>query len=81
VADEIPHLARTQRRWIRIACAFPDSATAANRRGINHTDWLPIDRATYDTCTDPHDYRTGVPPAPKRTTPTKAAPPPPPASP
>jgi len=36
---------------------FPISASATNRRGINHTDWCPIDKATYDACIDPRDYR------------------------
>jgi hypothetical protein len=26
----------------------PDSLIAANRRGINRTDWWPTDKATYD---------------------------------
>jgi uncharacterized LabA/DUF88 family protein len=46
-----------QNRWIKIASAFPDSPIAANRRGINRTDWCPIDKATYDACIDPRDYR------------------------
>jgi uncharacterized LabA/DUF88 family protein len=46
-----------QQRWIKIASAFPDSASATNRRGINRTDWCPIDNATYDACIDPRDYR------------------------
>lgn len=25
--------------------------------GINKTDWVKIDRATYDQCLDPRDYR------------------------
>jgi len=57
VADEIPIIARQQGRWIRIACAFPISPTARNRRGINKTQWIPIDRATYDACIDPKEYR------------------------
>jgi uncharacterized LabA/DUF88 family protein len=57
VADEIPVIARQQGRWIRIACAFPISPTARNRRGINHTQWIQIDRKTYDACIDPKDYR------------------------
>jgi len=37
--------------------------TVSNKRGINHTDWIRIDRATYDACLDSRDYR------PKPTTP------------
>jgi uncharacterized LabA/DUF88 family protein len=57
VADEIRQIARQQIRWIRIACAYPSSPASANRRGINGTDWIKIDRATYDACLDPRDYR------------------------
>jgi uncharacterized LabA/DUF88 family protein len=57
VADEIRAIARAQNRWLKIACAFPSSLTSLNRRGINGTDWLPLDRGLYDTCLDPRDYR------------------------
>jgi len=56
-ADEIRSIARKQRRWIKIACAFPFSPTLRNKRGINGTDWIKIDRTTYDACIDPNDYR------------------------
>jgi uncharacterized LabA/DUF88 family protein len=59
--EEIPYLAHAQGRWIKVACAFPDSSSAMNHRGINRTDWIIIDRVTYDACLDPFDYRTGVP--------------------
>ena len=57
VADEIRVIAREQGRWIKMASAFPASPTATNRRGINKTDWIQIDRAMYDACIDPRDYR------------------------
>ncbi|MBI2502522.1 MAG: NYN domain-containing protein [Candidatus Latescibacteria bacterium] len=57
VADEIRTITREQDRWIKIASAFPDSPTQRNRRGVNKTDWIRIDRATYDVCLDPNDYR------------------------
>ena len=57
VADEIRDIAKVQGRWIKIASAFPASPAYRNRRGIDKTDWLPIDRATYDSCLDPSDYR------------------------
>ncbi len=46
-----------QDRWLKIACAYPLSPTSRNRRGINKTDWLPIERETYDACLDTRDYR------------------------
>jgi len=57
VADEIRVISREQSRWIKVACAFPDSPTMSNRRGINRTDWIRIDRVTYDACIDSRDYR------------------------
>lgn len=56
VADEIRAMAKEQDRWIKIASAFPASPTSRNRRGINKTDWIRIDRATYDKCLDRHTY-------------------------
>lgn len=57
LADEIRALAHEQGRWIKIASAFPTSPTSKNKRGINGTDWIKIDRAIYDACIDPKDYR------------------------
>lgn len=57
VADEIRQMARERSRWIKLASAFPLSPTTRNRRGINGTDWIQIDRPTYDACIDPRDYR------------------------
>ena len=57
VAEEIRVIAREQDRWIKLACAFPSSPTSRNRRGIDKTDWIRIDRALYDACLDRRDYR------------------------
>ncbi|MBI2982021.1 MAG: NYN domain-containing protein [Deltaproteobacteria bacterium] len=57
VADEVRKISSTQKRWIKVVSAFPTSPTALNRRGINNTEWIRIDRATYDACLDPNDYR------------------------
>lgn len=57
VADEIRVIARERSAWIKVASAFPSSPAARNRRGINKTDWIRIDRATYSSCIDPRDYR------------------------
>ncbi len=57
VADEVRVIAREQQRWIKIASAYPYSPAVRNARGINKTDWIPIDRATYDACLDRRDYR------------------------
>ena len=56
-AAELRTIAREQGRWIKAASAFPVSPTSRNKRGVNATDWIKIDRAMYDTCLDPRDYR------------------------
>ncbi|MBX9896651.1 MAG: NYN domain-containing protein [Qipengyuania sp.] len=57
VADEIRVIAGEQKRWIKIASAYPHSPATPRVRGINKTDWIRIDRATYDSCLDSRDYR------------------------
>ncbi len=59
VADEVRVIAHEHDRWLKIASAFPHSPTVPNRRGINGTDWIRFDRATYDECIDHWDYRRG----------------------
>lgn len=61
-ADEVRAISIAQQRWIKLACAFPVSPTYSNIRGVNKTDWVQIDRALYDTCIDPTDYRKGFKP-------------------
>jgi uncharacterized LabA/DUF88 family protein len=55
VVDEVIALAKSQGREIKLASAYPDGTS--NKRGINKTDWIRIDKATYDKCIDPRDYR------------------------
>lgn len=57
VAEEIRLIAAEQRRWIKIASAYPYSPTVRGWRGIDKTDWIPIDKDTYDACIDKRDYR------------------------
>lgn len=57
LAEEVREIARASNRWIKVACAFPDSPTASARRGIAKTDWYRMDQAFYDACLDPYDYR------------------------
>ena len=57
VSDELRQIGKEQIRWIKIACAFPASTASKNKRGINGTDWIQIDRALYDSCLDARDYR------------------------
>ena len=62
VAEELRVISQNQNRWIKMASAFPSSPASPNRRGINRTDWIKIDRATYNACLDTRDYR----PKPKK---------------
>ena len=55
--EEVKQIALAQNRWIKMASAYPLSPTSRNRRGIDKTDWLPVDRSTYDSCIDHRDYR------------------------
>ena len=57
VAEEIRVVAREQNRWIKVISAFPSSPASRNKRGVNKTDWVRIDRQTYDACLDRRDYR------------------------
>ena len=59
VASEVRVIAAEQARWLKIASAFPVSPTTRNRRGIDKTDWIRIDRTTFDACLDRRDYRQG----------------------
>ena len=58
VAKEIPYIAREQNRWIRVVSAYPynEDIEDLNKRGIDFTDWIKIDRDTYDQCIDSRDY-------------------------
>jgi uncharacterized LabA/DUF88 family protein len=56
VADEIVKISKEQKRWIRIASAFPVSPTYKGR-GIDKTEWIKIDKQSYDACIDFNDYR------------------------
>jgi uncharacterized LabA/DUF88 family protein len=57
VADEVRIISGEQDRWLKIASAFPVSPVYKNNRGIDKTDWIRIDRQTYDACIDLRDYR------------------------
>jgi uncharacterized LabA/DUF88 family protein len=57
IVADLRELSKSQLRWIKIVSAFPVSPTATSQRGVNNTDWIRIDRETYDACIDPHDYR------------------------
>lgn len=55
VADEIRIIAGEQKRWLKIASAYPYGGKTKFKRGIDKTDWVPIDQATYEACKDPNN--------------------------
>lgn len=57
LADEVRTISQEQHRWIKTASAYPYSPAVSNFRGVNNTQWIKIDRATYDACVDKRDYR------------------------
>lgn len=57
VAMEIRNISLEQDRWIKIASAYPISPVYNNVRGINGSTWGQFDKAFYDDCIDPKDYR------------------------
>jgi len=56
-ATEVEAISVQQGRWIKVACAFPVIRASEDRRGINETDWIHIDRAAYDARLDPNEHR------------------------
>jgi len=58
VAIDVRAIATAQRRWIKLASAFPVGRGTHFRRGIDRTDWIAIDEATYCACLDPRDHRS-----------------------
>ncbi len=57
IVDEVKEIAKEQEREIRICCPFPHGPHATSRRGVDRTDWFPMNQAFYDACLDPRDYR------------------------
>lgn len=57
IVAEVAEISKEQDRWIKVCCAFPSGANATSGRGIDKTDWFRMDRAFYDACVDPTDYR------------------------
>ena len=62
-------IAREQGRRLTFESRFPSGPGSRSRRGVPGTAWIPIDRATYERCLDPVDYRRlGGDPPPARPT-------------
>ena len=52
-------IARRQNRDVSFESAFPFDNGNTVPRGIPGTTWVHIDKALYDSCYDPRDYRPG----------------------
>ncbi len=57
LAREVRRIAAQQRRWIKIASAYPVGPGTRNSRGVDGTDWIRIDQGLYDACLDTRDSR------------------------
>ena len=57
VAREVRDIAQSQGCWLKVVSVFPDGPGASSSRGITGKDWFRMDRAFYDNCLDPRDYR------------------------
>jgi len=55
-------IAGDQKRQLIFESHFPIGLGSHSDRGIPGTIWMPIDKATYDACLDPQDYRMSVMP-------------------
>jgi uncharacterized LabA/DUF88 family protein len=50
-------IAKSQKRRLSFESAFVVGGNATYDRGVPGTSWSPIDKAMYDACIDPTDYR------------------------
>lgn len=57
VVHEIKEIAKQQERYIKIYSVYPVSPRASVQRGIDGAIWIKMDKALYDACLDPKDYR------------------------
>ena len=57
VVGDVREIARDGRRWIKVVSAYPAGSRATAGRGIDGTDWYPIDEDSYNACLDMRDYR------------------------
>jgi uncharacterized LabA/DUF88 family protein len=55
VAREIRAMSIEQNRWIKVVSAYPQ-AKGMKARGIDQTQWIPIDLEMYRSCLDVRDY-------------------------
>lgn len=58
--DEVYNIAKGQGRQVTVECAYPYAATV-DRYPMNRTTPVKIEKALYDQCVDPVDYRQSLP--------------------
>ena len=56
-AAEVREISSAQQRWIKVASAYPWSASFQHTRGVNGTEWVRMEEETYAACVDHRDYR------------------------
>ena len=57
VVKDVREIARDSGRWIKVVSAYPVGPEATAKRGIDRTDWYPINQDLYNACLDTRDYR------------------------
>ena len=60
VASEVRAISGKKKRWIKVASAYRVGPGTRDRRGIDRTDWIQIDREMYDRCIEYRDYRSAA---------------------
>jgi uncharacterized LabA/DUF88 family protein len=59
---EVVEIAKGQKRHVHLESAFPyEAGKDTSHRGLTPSTWRHIDRAMYDRCADPRDYRKPSP--------------------
>ena len=56
--EEIKDIAQEQKRWIKLACAFPHGPSASIKKGIRGCEPFRMNEAFYNACLDLRDYRS-----------------------
>jgi uncharacterized LabA/DUF88 family protein len=58
--EEVYSIAREQQRTVVVECAYPHAA-GVDRYPIKRTTPIKVEKALYDSCIDPIDYRQSLP--------------------
>lgn len=54
VAIEVRSIARSRGVWMKVASAFPVGRERMTQRGVDRTDWIPLEWGEYHACLEDH---------------------------